>query len=49
MTEPLNMHLEPLRDARERAIAAEVERRAAVLTPILLMMLYGHPDPQNRD
>ncbi len=31
----------PLQNKRERDIAAEIDRRAAILTPILLMMLWG--------
>lgn len=49
MTSNLTWHQEAPRDARERAIADEVERRAAYLTPILLMILYANPAAENRD
>lgn len=45
----LTWHMEALRDAREREIAAEVERQAALITPILLILLYANPAPENRD
>lgn len=49
MTSNLTWHQEAPRDAREIAIAAEVQRRAEFLVPILLMILYANPDGENRD
>lgn len=45
----LTYHLEPLRDARERKIAADVKRQADKLTPLLLMMLFRDGNAKKRD